>query len=696
MLHHRPRTDPRDRRVAGAERAGGGRRHHPREQRQAGPAAVAGPGGHGGRHVAERPAGDAGRSRPLERPAGGGGRRRHVGAGGARGLARARGVRRGAADGLLRPGQGRRRPAAGRPRRAPRGQDRRRGEGTVRGGGQRRPRLPHALARSQRHGAARDGRRLGRRHPDGPRDDPVRRRVRARARDAVRARPGEVRVLAGFVGGAFGGKWGVWTNTPLCAAAARIVGRPVKLVLSREEVFRLVGGRPRCEQRVALGADRDGRFTALVHTGVGATTAHARYPEQFSLTPRHLWKSRTVEIGQRMVYLDTVANSWMRAPGETVGTFALESAVDELAHELGMDPIELRRLNEPERDPTTGREFSSRNLVEAYGRGAQRFGWRDRRPRSRRDGSWLVGQGVATAYFPVFRFPATARVRIASDGTAVIRTAANEMGMGTATAQLQYAADLLGLPIDRVFFEYGDSALPCGALSAAGSSQTASAAAAVSAAVDKAHRELLRLAGGGSPLAGAGHEAVQARDGGLYRTDDRRGETYGTILERAGQECVEVESEGSEPTELAEYSMASYGAQFCEVRVHERTGEVHVSRWLGSFDCGRILNPRTAASQLRGGIVMGIGAALTEEVVFDDRTGRVVNRSLAGYHVPAHLDVPYIDVVCTDVPDQRAPLGARGVAEIGITGAAAAIANAVFNATGKRVRELPIRLDALL
>ncbi|MFI6577965.1 xanthine dehydrogenase family protein molybdopterin-binding subunit [Nocardiopsis sp. NPDC050513] len=511
--------------------------------------------------------------------------------------------------------------------------------------------------------------------------------------------PENVRVLAPFVGGAFGGKWGVWTNTPLCAAAARIVGRPVKLVLSREEVFRIVGGRPRCEQRVALGADRDGRFTALVHTGVSATTAHARNPEQFSLTPRHLWASRTMEIGQRLVHLDTVANSWMRAPGETVGTFALESAVDELAHGLGMDPIELRRVNEPERDPTTGQEFSSRNLVEAYARGAERFGWRDRRPepRSRRDGSWLVGQGVATAYYPVFRFPATARVRISADGTALVRAAANEMGMGTATAQLQLAADRLGLPIDRVSFEYGDSALPGGALSAGGSGQTASAAAAVLAAVEAAHRELLRLAGGGgSPLAGAGFETVQARDGGLYRTDDRRGESYGAVLARAGLECVEVEVEGAAPLELAEYSMASYGAQFCEVRVHERTGEVHVSRWLGSFDCGRIVNPRTAVSQFRGGIVMGIGAALTEDVVFDDRTGRVVNRSLAGYHVPAHLDVPRIDVVYTDTPDEHAPLGVHGVGEIGITGAAAAVANAVFNATGRRVRDLPITLDALL
>ncbi|MFE3451970.1 xanthine dehydrogenase family protein molybdopterin-binding subunit [Nonomuraea sp. NPDC059194] len=508
--------------------------------------------------------------------------------------------------------------------------------------------------------------------------------------------PERVRVLAPFVGGAFGSKWAVWSHTPLCAAAAKVVGRPVKLVLSREEVFRIVGGRTPSEQRVALGANEDGRFTALIHTGTTATTPSARYPEQFSLTPRHLWGAANLTAGQKVVDLDTVANSWMRAPGESIATFALESAIDELAHELKMDPIELRRRNEPDKDPTTKQEFSTRNLIEAYERGAERFGWsaRDPEPRSRRDGVWLVGQGVATAYYPVFRFPATVRVRISADGTALVQTAANEMGMGTATAQLQHAADRLGLPIGRVSFEYGDSSLPGGALSAGGSSQTASAAAAVQTGVEKAHRELLKLAG--DALAGVPYEDVEARDGGLYRTDDGRGEPYEAILRRAGKDFVEVETEGSAPEELMKYSMASYGAQFCEVRVHEQTGEVHVSRWLGSFDCGRIVNPKTAISQFRSGIIMGIGAALTEETVFDDRTGRIVNRSLAGYHFPAHLDVPDIEVIYTDIPDEHAPLGAHGVGEIGITGAAAAVANAVFNATGKRIRDLPITLDKLL
>jgi xanthine dehydrogenase YagR molybdenum-binding subunit len=509
--------------------------------------------------------------------------------------------------------------------------------------------------------------------------------------------PEDVRIISPFVGGGFGGKWLLWSNTALCAAAAKVTGRPVKLVLSREGVFRVVGGRTPSEQRVALGANKDGKFTALVHTGTTATTTHAKYPEQFSLTPRHLYASENMFIGQKIVNLDTVANTWMRAPGESIATFALESAIDELAYTMKIDPIELRRINEPKKDPTKDTEFSMRNLVEAYRRGAEKFGWsrRNPEPRSHRDGTWLVGQGVATAYYPFFRWPATVRVRISADGTALVQAAASEMGMGTATVQLQHAAERLGLPVEKVSFHYGDSALPDSPITAGGSSQTVTVAAAVQPAVEKLHRELLKLLRDDSPLAGANE--VEARDGGLFRVGEGNvGETYASILQRAGKDFVEVEESSAMPLEIMKYSMASYGAQFCEVRVNEDTGEVRVSRWLGSFDCGRILNPKTASSQFRGGIIMGIGMALAEETVFDERKGRIVNRSLAEYHVPVHLDVPHIEVIYNDIPDEHAPLGPRGVGEIGITGVAAAIANAIFNATGKRIRELPITLDKLL
>ena len=512
--------------------------------------------------------------------------------------------------------------------------------------------------------------------------------------------PEAVEVIALFVGGGFGGKAGLWQHTVLCAAAAKVARRPVKLTLTREEVFRIVGGRTMAEQRVALGADHTGHLTALVHTATTATTTHARYAEQCTFPPRHLYAVDNLFVGQRVVNLDMVANTWMRAPGESIGTFALESAIDELAYRLRIDPIELRRLNEPARDPTNNRAFSSRHLSDVYASGAARFEWnrRNQEPRSQRDGVWLIGQGVATAYYPTLRMVGRATIRLSADGTAVVQAAANEMGMGTATAQLQHAADRLGLPIDQVSFRYGDSALPDSPI-AGGSCQTISIAAAVGQAVDRLRRELLALArrDAGSPLAGATHERTELRDGGLFRTDNPAvGDAYASILQRAGKDHLDAEAAAPSPLESMKYSMASYGAQFCEVRVNEESGEVRVSRWLGSFDCGRVVNSKLAASQLRGGIVMGIGMALTEETIVNEVRGRIVTRSLADYHVPVNLDVPHIEVVWNDIPDEHTPLGAHGIGEIGITGAAAAVANAVFHATGKRVRDLPITLDKLL
>jgi len=508
----------------------------------------------------------------------------------------------------------------------------------------------------------------------------------------------DVRVVAPFLGGGFGGKIG-WSNTPLCVAAAKVVQRPVKLALTREDTFRMVGGRTISEQYVGLGAQNDGTLTALIHTGLTATTLSGRYAEQCTFPPRHLYASQSFIIGQKIVYLDTVANTWMRAPGESIGTFALESAIDELAYELQMDPIEVRRINEPHKDPTRDIPFSSRHLTEAYRQGAEKFGWKVRKPGSQRDGKYLVGQGTATAYYPFLRFPAKVRVQLCADGSAVVQTPASDMGMGTATAQIQHAADRLGLPMHRVNFQYGDSSLPDTPILAGGSNQTATIFAAVREAVEQIHRELLKLAHqrSDSPLHGAKYEEVEARNGGLFRQGDRAsGETYAAILQKSGQASVEAEPSSGPPMELMKYSMASYGAQFCEVRVDEETGEVRVSRWLGSFDCGTVVNPKTAASQLRGGIIMGIGMALTEETLFDERRGRIMNPSLAEYHVPVNRDVPHIDIIYTGIPDEHTPLGARGIGEIGITGAAAAVANAVFNATGKRVRDLPITLDKLL
>ncbi|TZG32932.1 xanthine dehydrogenase family protein molybdopterin-binding subunit [Agrobacterium sp. B1(2019)] len=507
-----------------------------------------------------------------------------------------------------------------------------------------------------------------------------------------------VHVTSPYVGGGFGGKC-LWDHQILACAASKLAKRPVRIMLSREGVFRIVGGRTVTEQRVALGARADGTLDALIHTGTTAMTSHNSCPEQFTFPARHLYAARTFRIGQNVADMDMLANTFMRAPGESVGTFALECALDELAEKLGLDPIELRRRIEPEKDPTTGKPFSSRYLIEAYDRGAEKFGWdkRSRTPRQRREGEWLIGVGCATATYPYHRFPGgAARIKLTAEGHVTVSTAVHDMGMGTATAQVQHVAARLGLPIDHVTFEYGDSRLPKGVI-AGGSTQTASIGGAIIAATEVFVEELIKLAGNDSPLAGLSLSDVETRDGGLsHITDISRFESYQSILRRAGREELICEAEGPAPAEMEAFSMHSYGAQFCEVRVSALTGETRVSRFLGSFDAGQILNHKMATSQFKGGIIMGIGLALTEETNFDERTGRIINASLADYHVPVQMDVPSIEILYTDKPDPQAPMGARGIGEIGITGVGAAVANAVYNATGVRVRDLPITLDKLM
>ncbi|WP_375427296.1 xanthine dehydrogenase family protein molybdopterin-binding subunit [uncultured Sphingomonas sp.] len=507
----------------------------------------------------------------------------------------------------------------------------------------------------------------------------------------------KVHVSSPFVGGGFGSK-GLWQHQVLAAAASKLADRPVRLMLSREGVYRIVGGRTVSEQRVAIGAQDDGRFDAVIHTGTVAMSHHNVLPEPFVVGTRSAYAAGSFKLDVEIAYIDMVANTFMRAPGEAVGTFALESAIDELAVAMGMDPIELRLRNEPDKDPTTGAPFSSREIEKAYRDGAERFGWAERdAPGARREGEWLIGTGVATATYPYYRMPGgAARITLSREGHATVDIAAHDMGMGTATAQTQIAADRLGLPMEQVNFRYGDSTLP-GVVMAGGSQQTAAIGASVLAAHRALVTELLKLAGNDSPLAGLDVDDVGSVDGGLAKLDEpARHESYGSILSRAQRDELVVEATPPAPLETTHWSMHSHGAMFCEVRVNAVTGELRVSRFLGSFDCGRIINPKTAASQFRGGIIMGLGMALMEETQFDEQSGRIMNPSLAEYHVPVHMDVPEIEVMWTDIPDPHTPMGARGVGEIGITGVAAAVANAVYNATGKRVRDLPITLDKLL
>jgi xanthine dehydrogenase YagR molybdenum-binding subunit len=498
-----------------------------------------------------------------------------------------------------------------------------------------------------------------------------------------------VRVLAPFVGGAFGGKFAIWPGTILAALAARATGRPVRLVLSREAVYRTVGGRTPSIQRVALGADRDGKLTALVHTSVTRSGRVGGMFEQVTSASRHLYAAENILLRHDLVRLDLVPNTFMRAPGESIGTFALESAIDELAYELGLDPIELRMRNETAVDPIgRKKKFSHRKLPELYELGAQRFGWHERNPepRSTRDGRWLVGTGVATAFHPALMMPVNVTVRLSGDGSVLLRCAFQEMGMGSATAQAQITADALGVPFDAVRVEYGDSALPMGPAAAA-SLQTASIAASVIQACEELKQTLKTMArksGGDSTEEILRHAKVPHVEA-VVGSDTRLGRIAGRArflpkFVRDGQQWVKAAS----------------GVQFCEVRVDAETGETRVSRWVGVFDIGRVINTKTAASQLRGGIVMGLGLAMAEETLVDPRTGRIMNPSLAEYHVPVHADIPPIDVSFLDEPDPTMPLGILGAGEVGVTGVAAAVANAVYHATGTRVRDLPITLDKLL
>jgi xanthine dehydrogenase YagR molybdenum-binding subunit len=514
----------------------------------------------------------------------------------------------------------------------------------------------------------------------------------------------DVRVLAPFVGGGFGGKGSLWPHVTLAVLAGKVAKRPVKLALPRPHVYHGVGGRTATEQRVALGATRKGELTALIHTGITSTSPVNLMTEQFTFPARTLYASPNLLVQQRLVKLDIAPPTFMRAPGECPGTFALESALDELSYELGMDPLELRRLNEPTKNPTPkGKKkehppYSSRHLPELYKVGAEKFGWAKRtpKPRSMTDGRLLVGMGVAVAYYPAYQMAAEARVRVLADGTAVGQCACHEMGMGTATTQTLALADQLGLPPDKVRFEYGDTKLPPGGV-AGGSSQTISVGAAIAAAVAALKPKLLALAAKGSPLAGAKADDVVFADGGLARKNDpKKAVPFKELLGIANEKSVEAEGAGKPGEEQEKFALGSYGVQFCEVAVDPDFGTVRVRRFLGGFDAGVIISPKTARSQFVGGIVMGLGMALTEQTVADPRTGRIVNANLGEYLLPTHADVPAVDVFWLDYPDPVTPLGARGIGEIGITGVAAAVANAVYHATGVRVRDLPITPDKLL
>jgi xanthine dehydrogenase YagR molybdenum-binding subunit len=516
----------------------------------------------------------------------------------------------------------------------------------------------------------------------------------------------QVRVVCPFVGGGFGCKGSTWSHVPLAAMAAKRVGRPVKLVLSRKQMFGPVGGRPVTIQRITLGAKHDGTLTAIRHQSTSHTSRIEDWSEGAAMVTRMLYACHNVETSNRLVSLDLGTPTFQRAPGEATGTYALESAMDELAYRLDMDPVELRLKNYAEQDPDESKPWSSKSLRECYRAAADRFGWAKRspEPRSMRDGDVLVGYGMATATYPTLRLPATASARLTRDSRgallAVVQTGTQDLGTGTYTIMTQIAADALGLAPEQVRFELGDTRLPPSPVSG-GSMTAASAGSAVHEAARACRQELVRLAiaDPGSPVSRAAEAAVRTENGRVFlASDPAKAESYEALLRRNSGRPIEGWARNLGPgPESKQYSMHAFGATFAEVHVDAELGQIRVPRVVAAYAAGRMLNAKTARSQLIGGLVWGVSMALLEATLIDPHTGRILNADLAEYHVPVNADIGDIDVIMIDEDDPHVnPIGAKGIGEIGITGIPAALANAVYHATGVRVRELPITLDRLL
>jgi xanthine dehydrogenase YagR molybdenum-binding subunit len=511
--------------------------------------------------------------------------------------------------------------------------------------------------------------------------------------------PATVRVICRYTGGGFGSRAPVWNEAPLCAAAARELGRPVKLVLSREQVFTTVGHRGAVRQTVRLGARTDGRLVALSHecdAELPAAGGWTMLPARD--TSAVLYRTPNLRVDQRLVTLDTPPTWAMRAPNEAPGAFAIETAMDELAVRTGIDPLELRLRNYANQSPVEGRRWSSKYLDQCYRVGAMRFGWHRRRPRprSRNDGDWLIGMGMATAIYPANRRPASARVRFRDDDRVTVASATADMGTGAWTVLAVAGADALDLPVDVIVPELGDSALPPGGAGAFGSGATMSTVPAVVDACRSAVAGLLRTAVSepSSPLFGLDPADVRYRRGRVEAPG--KSIPFHELLRAVGLPYVEAQTNTAPHDSTSEYMFHSFGAHFCEVRVHQLTGETRINRFTTVVDIGRVVNAKTTRSQLIGGVIFGIGHALLEVDPIEP-DGRFAAAGMADYLVPVNADIPDLDVHWLDHPDPHiSEFGARGAGEIGTVGSAAAVGNAVFNATGIRVRDLPITMEKLL
>jgi xanthine dehydrogenase YagR molybdenum-binding subunit len=515
--------------------------------------------------------------------------------------------------------------------------------------------------------------------------------------------PDKIHIRSPFLGGGFGSKGLISGPQILGIMAARLVGRPVKLVLRREHMYGPVGHRSASRQRLRIGIDGDGLLTAIDHHARIASSTFDDFFEPAADASHTLYASPAIATSHEAVRVDTGTPLFMRAPGEATGSIALESAIDEAAWACGMDPLAFRLKNYAEVEPISGKPFSSKALRECYAQGAERFGWSKRplAPKQTRDkDGFLVGWGMGTATFPALMFQAEARAVLRNDGSGLMEIGAHDMGQGAWTALAQIAADGLGLDQDQVEFKSGTSDLPDAGI-AGGSAHTATAGMAIHNAGAAVVAKLAELAAGDerSPLFGSGNAGVVSRAGRLYRRDDEsRSESYADILRRAGLREIEARGKGAaDPAEQSAYAMHAHGAVFAEVKVDPELGQIRVSRLVGAFAAGRIINPHLVRSQIFGGMIWGLSFTLHERAVMDRRSGRTLNANLADYHVPVNADVPAMEALLIEEHDPHVnALGIKGVGEIGITGSAGAVANAVWHATGIRVRRFPIGIDDLV
>jgi xanthine dehydrogenase YagR molybdenum-binding subunit len=507
-----------------------------------------------------------------------------------------------------------------------------------------------------------------------------------------------VHLLSRYIGGGFGGKGSTYEDLEMAALASRELDQPVKIALTRQQMFNATVHRPATVQRVRLGASADGVLTAFALEADTHCARDAPFVERAANFSRGLYAAPNRLTGHSLHKLDIAVASAMRAPGEASGMLSLECAMDQLAEQVGLDPIELRIRNEAEVHPETGQPHSARQLIECMTDGAKRFGWNKRKskPGQTRDGEWLVGMGMAAAIRGNFLLPAKAAMRVEADGRVMVRQGMTDIGTGSYTIIAQIAAETMGVPVEQVVVEIGDS----GFAPAPGSGGQFGAASAGSAVYEGGmlmRKTLAGMAAGdpASPLYGAAAEEIDFRDGLI--TASNKSETLQALVSRLAPSGVEVVGDSTPVAESRSFSQHAYGAHFCEVGVNIVTGEARLRRMLGVFACGRILNAKTARSQITGGMIWGVGSALTEFNAVDPRYGSLIAQDLGGYLAPVHADIVDLDAYFLDEVDDKAnPLGIKGVGEVGICGAGAAVANAVYNACGARIRDYPITPDKLL